>query len=148
MAKMINLDRVNGYPVIFKNTLSEELENSVILCAKELVEGEHEAYKVEKATDKSEGLIIVHASVPMQYDERLTEADFKLKVGEFGRGFVLEPNDVITVAESLATAVVVVGDKLGLSATDGGKLAKGGDMFTVIAKENWNGQPSLVLRKH
>ena len=146
MAKLIRLDIVNGSPISV--IAPAELEQGDMLVAKELVTGEMHNYACELAKADSQGLIVMHASVPFGYASNFVESEFVVKKGEKARAYILATGDVVTIAETCVAEAVVVGDKLGLHSSKAGKLAKGGDMFTVIAKENYGGQPSLVIRKH
>lgn len=142
MAKMVRLDKVNGYPVTFKNELGA-LENGVFLELKGLA-NDYEAYKVALSGATPTGTVVLHASVELSYDERHLLQDFVLGDGEIGRGFVLHTGDVVTIEESLC-GTCAVGDKLGFAAN--GKLDKASadKVAEVIAKENFGGQPSVVL---
>lgn len=148
MSKIVRLDKVNGQPVVIKNTLSENLENGELLIAKELVAGERDAYVVERVTNANieEGMLVMVAAPTLQYDERKGENEFVIKPNEFARAYHLATGDIVTVAESIATSTVKAGDKLNVC-TDGSKLAKGGNLFVVLEKENYEGQASMVLRK-
>lgn len=144
MASMIRLDKVKGYPVSFFNSI-EGLENGQFLALKGLHTGDREAYAIEKATASTTGTMVLHATVPVLYDERLLESDFKLGEGKVGRAFILERGDIVTIAETFAGAVAI-GDKLGLDAN--GKLQKGqgAEIVEVIAKEKFSGQDSIVIQ--
>ena len=144
MARIIRLDKIStGVPVTFKNSIAN-LEQGFFLELKGLA-NDFEAYKVELAGANPEGTVVVHATPEMMYDERLLIQDFVLAEGRIGRGFILGAGDVITIAEDLVTGAVSVGDKVGYAA--GGKLAAGATkkVYEVISKENFGGQPSVVL---
>ena len=144
MANVIRLDKVKGYPVSFENSI-ENLEQGLFLELKGLSDGDYEAYEVELAKATPDNTVVFHASVAMQYDERLMEQDFVLENGKIGRAYIPERGDIITVAESVVTGSPSVGDKLGCAGN--GKLATTGatKIAKVLAKETWAGQPSLVL---
>lgn len=146
MAKLIRLDIVNGYPVSV--VAPAELEQGDMLVAKGLAKGEYQTYACELAKADSQGMICIHASVPFGYADNFVESEFKVAKGEKARAYILAQGDVVTIAESCVAEAVVVGDTLGLHTSIVGKLAKDGDMFTVIAKEVYGGQPSIVIRKH
>ena len=145
MASIIRLDKVKGYPISFKNTVGE-LENGQFLSLKGLIEGDREAYEVEKATKSTTGTIVLHASVPVLYDERLLETDFVLKENAVGRAYIPEKGDIVTISETFGTGTINVGDQLGINAS--GKLASAEStkIVEVIAKEKFSGQSSLVLQ--
>ena len=144
MANVIRLDKVKGYPVSFENSI-ENLEQGLFLELKGLSDGDYEAYEVELAKATPDNTVVFHASVPVMYDERLMEQDFKLANGAVGRAYIPERGDIITIAEGLVTGTTTEGTKLGcvgegkLGSTGATKIAK------VLAKENFGGQPSLVI---
>ena len=144
MANVIRLDKVKGYPVSFENSI-ENLEQGLFLELKGLSNGDYEAYEVELAKATPDNTVVFHASVVMQYDERLMEQDFVLANGKVGRAFIPERGDIITVAESVVNGSVEVGNKLGC--VGDGKLGTNGatKIARVLDKENFGGQPSLVI---
>lgn len=144
MANVIRLDKVKGYPVSFENSI-ENLEQGLFLELKGLSNGDYEAYEVELAKETPDNTVVFHASVVMQYDERLMEQDFVLESGKVGRAYIPERGDIITVSETVANGSVSVGDKLGC--VGNGKLGTAGatKIVRVLAKENFGGQPSLVI---
>ena len=108
-------------------------------------EDDYEAYKVELATaDTKIGDLLIHTSVPMQYDERLTEKDFVLEAGKVGRGHYVTVGDEITIAADLINGEVEVGNELTLAAD--GKLTTGAGLAKVVKVYNWNGQDSVMIR--
>ena len=144
MANVIRLDKVKGYPVSFKNSI-ENLEQGLFLELKGLSNGDYEAYEVELAKGTPTNTVVFHASVVVQYDERLIEQDFVLTSGQVGRAYIPERGDIITVAENVVSGSVNVGDKLGC--VGDGKLGTSGatKIARVLDKENFAGQPSLVI---
>ena len=145
MASIIRLDKVKGYPISFKNTVGE-LENGQFLSLKGLIEGDREAYEVEKATKSTTGTIVLHASVPVMYDERLMEQDFVLKQDAVGRAYIPERGDIVTIAETFGTGTINVNDKVGIDASGKLSTAETTKIAQVIAKEKFSGQDSLVLQ--
>ena len=145
MASIIRLDKVKGYPISFKNTVGE-LENGQFLSLKGLIEGDREAYEVEKATKSTTGTIVLHASVPVMYDERLMEQDFVLKQDAVGRAYITERGDIVTIAETFGTGTINVNDKVGIDASGKLSTAETTKIAQVIAKEKFSGQDSLVLQ--
>ena len=144
MANVIRLDKVKGYPVSFENSI-ENLEQGLFLELKGLSNGDYEAYEVELAKATPDNTVVFHASVVMQYDERLMEQDFVLENGKIGRAYIPERGDIITIAENVVNGSVEVGAKLGCAGN--GKLATTGEtkIAKVLAKENFGGQASLVI---
>ena len=144
MANVIRLDKVKGYPVSFENSI-ENLEQGLFLELKGLSNGYYEAYEVELAKATPDNTVVFHASVPVMYDERLMEQDFVLANGKVGRAYIPERGDIITIAEGLVTGTTTEGTKLGcvgegkLGSTGATKIAR------VLAKENFGGQPSIVI---
>lgn len=145
MANVIRLDKVKGYPVSFENSI-ENLEQGYFLELNGLSNGDYEAYAVSLAGAEPTNTVAIHASVVMQYDERLMEQDFVLANGKVGRAYIPERGDIVTIAESLFTGSVSVGDKVGH--VEGGKLATSGNqkVAVVLEKENFGGQPSVVIQ--
>jgi hypothetical protein len=143
MAKMVRLDKVKGYPVTFKNELGT-LENGLFLELKGLA-NDYEAYNVALAGATPANTVVLHASVELMYDERKLMQDFALENGAIGRGFILEKGDIVTIAESVISDSVSVGDKVGHVAN--GLLAKSATakVAEVIAKEYFGEQMSVVL---
>lgn len=144
MANVIRLDKVKGYPVSFKNSIGN-LEQGLFLELKGLSNGDYEAYEVELAKATPSNTVVFHASVVVQYDERLIEQDFVLANGQVGRAYIPERGDIITIAESVVSGSVNVGDKLGC--VGDGKLGSSGTtkIARVLDKENFGGQASLVI---
>ena len=145
MANVIRLDKVKGYPVSFENSI-ENLEQGYFLELNGLSNGDYEAYAVSLAGAEPTNTVAIHASVVMQYDERLMEQDFTLKNGQVGRAYIPERGDIVTIAESIFNGAVSVGDKVGHVA--GGKLGTAGSkkVAVVLDKENFGGQPSVVIQ--
>ena len=144
MANVIRLDKVKGYPVTFKNSLGA-LENGLFLELKGLAD-DYEAYKVGLAGATNTNTVVLHASVETMYDERKLMQDFVLEDGAIGRGFILEKGDIVTIAESVVSGTVNVGDKV--KYTTGGLLIKttdGSAVAEVLAKELFGEQMSVVL---
>lgn len=144
MANVIRLDKVKGYPVSFENSI-ENLEQGLFLELKGLSNGDFEAYEVELAKATPDNTVVFHASVVVQYDERLIEQDFTLANGQIGRAFIPERGDIITIAESIVDGSPSVGDKIGCIGS--GRLGTSGatKIARVLEKENFGGQPSLVI---
>lgn len=144
MANVIRLDKVKGYPVSFENSI-ENLEQGLFLELKGLSNGDYEAYEVELAKATPDNTVVFHASVPVMYDERLMEQDFVLANEKIGRAYIPERGDIITIAESVVNGSVEVGNKLGC--VGDGKLGTSGatKIARVLDKENFGGQPSLVI---
>lgn len=138
MAKnMIRLDIVNGNPRTFIHTVDleqgyflEEIGKAGNDYLGEVADYEAYSVKLASATTKR-GKLLLHASVPNQYDERLQEKDFVLPKGRPGRGYQVVMGDVITlpaimcggaVSDKLVLTGIEVNDEVALG--DGGKLKK------------------------
>lgn len=145
MANIIRLDKVKGYPVSFENSI-DKLEQGFFLELNGLSNGDYEAYAVELAGDAPANTVALHASVAVQYDERLMEQDFVLEAGKVGRAFIPERGDIVTIAETLFSGAVAIGDKVGHVA--GGMLGTAGaiKVAVVLDKEIFAGQPSVVIQ--
>ena len=150
--RIMNMDRcMNPRPV---SIIAEvELERGMFVEIKGMAanniwlagEDDYEAYKVELATANTKiGDLLIHTSVPMQYDERLTEKDFVLEAGKVGRGHYVTVGDEITIAADLINGEVEVGSELTLAAD--GKLTTGAGLAKVVKVYNWNGQDSVMIR--
>lgn len=157
MAYIINMDR-NDYPSprTFKCEEADGLQRGLLLEIVGLAENgvwleagidDNECYKVQlaSAATAKENLMI-HTSVPFQYDERLTERDFILKEGEIGRGHLIKSGDEYTLPADMIIAAVAVGDEVGLGVN--GKLDHGAaEAIGVVTKVyTWNGQESMRIR--
>lgn len=145
MANVIRLDKIKGYPVSFENSV-ENLQQGTFLELKGLSKGDYEAYAVQLAGATPTETVVLHASVPMMYDERLVEQDFALANGKVGRAYIPEKGDIVTIAENLFEGEVTVGAKVGCVGT--GKLGVAGatKIATILDKEVFAGQPSVVIQ--
>jgi len=99
----ILLDRIDDTAVesIYAAT---DLENGVIVTMTGTVHAGGEAFQVAAATDVTDPMekIIVHASVPIMYDESKPVTDFTLPAGTVGRGYVLtKGNSIISLSEDM-----------------------------------------------
>lgn len=157
MAYIMNMDR-NDYPSprTFKCEEADGLQRGLLLEVVGLAENgiwleagvdDNECYKVQlaSATTPKEKLLI-HTSVPFQYDERLTEKDFILKEGEIGRGHMIKSGDEYTLPADMIVGAATKGDEVGLGAN--GKLDGGaGVKIGVVTKVyTWNGQESMRIK--
>lgn len=149
MATVIRLDKISGAEHIYSGVASTELENGRILALGALqVDGE--SFAVDAPVDIATDKLVFHASVPMQYDEGATVADFKLPVGKTGRFYELVEGDIVTITDDGIAGSAVVGEyvvpqnadaKLKATATLAGEKV----VFKVIAKEDINFTPATVL---
>ena len=152
MARIMNMDRImNPRPVSIIAEVALErgqfvaikgmAENNIWLAG----EDDFEAYAVELANaDTKVGDLLIHSTVPKQYDERLEERDFVLEAGAVGRGHYVTVGDEITIAKDLVNGEIEVGTELALAAD--GKLAAGTGLAKVVKIYNWNGQESVMIR--
>lgn len=149
MARLIRLDKVKGYPVSFYNNVGKALENGMFLELTGLYNSggitDYEAYGVKLSTATPTGTVVLHASVPVLYDERHLESDYVLKEGQIGRAFILEKGDIVTIAKDLVTGNVTAGAKANIAAD--GKLAinESGTFAQVLGLEKFGEQDSVVL---
>ena len=149
--KSIHLPKTEGFLLSVSQILvNQEDQNQLTIeilksKLKGLSNGDYEAYEVELAKATPDNTVVFHASVPVMYDERLMEQDFVLANGKVGRAYIPERGDIITIAETVVTGSPNVGDKIGC--VGDGKLANPGatKIAKVLAKENFGGQPSVVI---
>lgn len=152
---IINMDRcVNPKPVTFLAPV-DGLERGVFVEIKGMAKNniflantdDFEAYEVElaNANTKVENLLI-HTTVPKQYDERLDERDFVANQGAICRGHYIQTGDEYTLPRTFVNGVSAVGEEVALDAD--GKLAKaeGVAIGIVVKLYVWNGQESILIR--
>lgn len=149
MSTIVRLDKIKANAHIVNFVFDADLENGRIVALGDLdVDGE--TYKGVTPTDVTTDRLVLHASVPMGYDEPDFEDEFVLEKGKEGRGYILETGDIITITDdAFATVpekndlVAPVNGDVMLSKVDvlaGEKLA-----FKAIAKEYLAGKPATVL---
>ena len=157
--RLIRLDIVNGNPrsIVCAENLEQGLfveikgrANNVHLGGtEEKPLADYEAYEVEKASaDTARGLLMLHASVVNQYDERLFEVDFELEAGRVGRAYQPVMGDIVTIPK---VASVKVGNKLALGADGLLVVSESNAIAIVEAIEDINipeadAQESMVIR--
>ena len=155
MAYIMNMDRcVNPRPVSFLCEEEAGLQRGLVLeivgMAKNNVwlndEDDYEAYKVQLAGASAEKHnLLIHTSVPNQYDERLTERDYVLAKGQIGRGHYITTGDEYTLPVDMVAGEVAVGVEVGLAGN--GKLSVGGEAIGEVVKVyNFNDQESVMIR--
>ena len=106
MANVIRLDKVKGYPVSFKNSIGN-LEQGLFLELKGLSNGDYEAYEVELAKATPTNTVVFHASVVVQYDERLIEKKSNAMLIEYdGRANDFKPARIIKKKEQLRIMLI------------------------------------------
>lgn len=147
---MIRLDKIKATAHLESFTFATDLENGRVVALGDL-QADGEAKTATAPADVAKDIIVLHASVPMNYDESQLEEDFKLKAGDKGRGYILESGDIVTITDDQFVAAPavkdlvepVVGDtKLKKVAVDvTANLA-----FKVIAKDILNGAAASVLQ--
>lgn len=152
---IMNMDRcVNPKPVTFIAPV-DGLERGVFVEIKGMAKNniflanadDFEAYEVElaNASSKVENLLI-HTTVPKQYDERLDERDFVANEGAICRGHYITTGDEYTLPRAFVNGISDVGEEVALGAD--GKLAKaeGIALGVVVKIYVWNGQESIMIR--
>ena len=155
MANILNMDRCNNpRPVTFVSPING-LERGIFVEIIGMAENnvwlnggeDFEAYKVQLASSstKVENLLI-HTTVPKQYDERLDERDFVANEGGICRGHYITTGDEYTFALNVFNSTPSGGNKVGLGAD--GKLAVGEEnaIGVVVRVYNFNGQESAMVR--
>jgi hypothetical protein len=106
-----------------------------------------EAYEVELAKANTEVKnLLIHTTVPKQYDERLDERDFVANKGAICRGHYIQTGDEYTLPRTFVNGISAVGEEVALDAD--GKLTKaeGLAIGIVVKLYVWNGQESAMIR--
>ena len=110
MAAIVRLDKIqNGHLESFKYATDLANGTVVSLASAENADGTKTGAVVTLGKTT-----VLHASVPMGYDETLREQDIVLKAGEVGRGYILTVGDRITITNDgvsgtpLATSILAV----------------------------------------
>jgi len=105
--KYLRLDKIKATAHIESIVASEDLVNGQFLALGAL-QPDGEARQATPSGDVAEQLVL-HASVPLTYEDRSNELDFVLKAGKTGRAFVLETGDVISIDDkTLAVGAKVI----------------------------------------
>lgn len=152
---IMNMDRcVNPRPVTFiapVNGLERGIFVEIIGMAPNNVflagGDDFEAYKVQLANANAEVKnLLIHTTVPKQYDERLDERDFVANEGAICRGHYITTGDEYTIAKNFVNGDVQVGAEVALAAD--GKLAVGVEkaIGEIVKVYVWNGQESVMIR--
>lgn len=155
MANIMNMDRVvNPRPVTFicpKDGLERGMFVEIIGMADNDYwlggEEDFEAYEVQVATASTKVKdLLIHTTVPKQYDERLEERDFVANQGHICRGHYITTGDEYTVAKALVSGDAQVGAEVALAAN--GLLAVGASnaIGEIVKVYVWNGQQSVMIR--
>ena len=149
MARLVRLDKVKGYPVSFCNNTGASIDNGLFLELTGLYEEsgitDYEAYGVKLASATPQGTVVLNATVPFLYDERLLETDFTVTNGMIGRGFILEKGDIVTIAKDLVGGSIAKNAKVNLAADGKLVVASAGTFAQIIAVEKFGDQDSVVL---
>ena len=155
MANIMNMDRcVNPRPVTFiapvdglERGIFVEIigmaPNNVFLAGGD----DFEAYKVQLASANTEVKnLLIHTTVPKQYDERLDERDFVANEGAICRGHYITTGDEVTIAKANVNGSAIVGAEVALAPN--GKLAVATEkaIGEIVKVYVWNGQESVMIR--
>lgn len=152
---IMNMDRcVNPKPVTFIAPV-DGLERGIFVEIKGMAKNnifladadDFEAYEVELASANTQVRnLLIHTTVPKQYDERLDERDFVAKEGAICRGHYIQTGDEYTLPRTFVNGISAVGEEVALGAD--GKLAKaeGVAIGIVVKLYVWNGQESAMIR--
>ncbi len=155
MAHIMNMDRVvNPRPVTFISPV-DGLERGIFveiegMAANNLWQAgadDFEAYKVKVAGASTEvENLLIHTTVPKQYEENKIEADFVANQNAVCRGHYITTGDEYTLPVDFVGGSLAVGAEVGLVAN--GKLAVNAEnkIGEVVKVYNWNGQPSVMIR--
>ena len=155
MANIMNMDRcVNPRPVTFiapVNGLERGIFVEIIGMAPNNVflagADDFEAYKVQLANANTEVKnLLIHTTVPKQYDERLDERDFVANKDAICRGNYITTGDEYTIAKANVSGSIAKGAKVALAPN--GKLAVGTEkaIGEIVKVYVWNGQESVMIR--
>lgn len=152
---IMNMDRcVNPKPVTFIAPV-DGLERGIFVEIKGMAKNnifladadDFEAYEVQLASANTQVRnLLIHTTVPKQYDERLDERDFVAKEGAICRGHYIQTGDEYTLPRTFVNGISAVGEEVALGAD--GKLAKaeGVAIGIVVKLYVWNGQESAMIR--
>jgi hypothetical protein len=152
---IMNMDRcVNPKPVTFIAPV-DGLERGIFVEIKGMAKNniflanvdDFEAYEVELANANTEVKnLLIHTTVPKQYDERLDERDFVANEGTICRGHYIQIGDEYTIAKEFVGGDVQVGAEVALASD--GKLAVGAEkaIGEIVKVYIWNGQESVMIR--
>lgn len=146
---MIRLDKIKATAHLVSFTFATDLENGRVVALGDL-QADGEAYTAKAPADVAKDIMVLHASVPMNYNEAELEEDFKLKAGSKGRGYILESGDIFTITDDNFAAAPVLNDIVEPAVGDT-KLAKTEAPATklagkVIAKDMLNGIKASVVQ--
>lgn len=145
----IRLDKVKSTAHLVNFVFGTDLGNGTVVGLGAL-RADGEAYDAAAITDVATSRIVLHASVPMQYEADALESAYVLKAGKVGRGYVPEQGDIVTITDDMITGTTVVGQlvipvntatKLSASATSTTERVVG----RVIAKETLGGAAATVI---
>lgn len=102
--KYVRLDKIKATAHIESIIATQDLLNGQFLALGAL-QADGEARLATPSGDVAKQLVF-HASVPLTYEDRSNELDFKLKAGKVGRGYILEAGDIVSIDD----ATLQVGD--------------------------------------
>lgn len=106
---LVRLDKIKNYGHILSVIPNEDCTNGSVMAVGTLA-SDGEAFNVAKPAAVATDLLVLIASVPLQYNEPAFEDTFVNKANKKARGYLLEKGDMITVTDDLLTVVPVVGD--------------------------------------
>ncbi len=98
---MIRLDKVKATAHLVNFTFAaSDLANGSIVELGDL-QADGETYAGVAPTAVTNKGLVIHASVPMDYENASLEVDYVLPKGKEGRGYVPEKGDIITITNDL-----------------------------------------------
>ena len=150
---IMNMDRcVNPKPVTFIAPI-DGLERGIFVEIKGMAKNniflanadDFEAYEVQLANANTEVKnLLIHTTVPKQYDERLDERDFVANKDAICRGHYIQTGDEYTLPVDMVAGELAVGAEVALAGN--GKLQVGTDgIGEVVRVYNFNGQESVMI---
>lgn len=149
---MIRLDKIKATAHLVSFKFANDLQNGAVVALGAL-DADGETYTATAPADVTADYMVLHASVPLNYDERLGEKDFVLKAGKEGRGYVPERGDVVTITDDQITGTTVVGEvvipangttQLKAAATINSTTPEA-LVFKVIEKTTLGGSPATAV---
>lgn len=151
---LCRLDKIKSTAHIVSFKINQDLKNGEFVVLGNLKTGEREVYEASAPIDVTKQKLVLHSSVPLQYDETALEDDFILKAGKVGRGYILEVGDIITLTDDLFTGTSAIGNLLiPVNGSTKLKVATGLTSATpevyalkVIEKTYLNGQKATAVQ--
>lgn len=146
---IIRLDKIGADNHIVSFTCESDLVNGAVVALGAL-NTDGESYAAAAPADVTADAMVLHASVPMTYNEGEFEEDFILKAGKVGRGYILKKGDMVTITDNGITNATVK-DQFVIPANSATKMAASATVgtstlvFKVIEKTTLYGNAASTL---